>query len=194
MKAALLILLAATFSMAQAPSDGSAEKPFVEGGKIRMDLSAGDYDVVPSHSNQIHVKWVMGTARGPASAPVAIEVNGPSARIGTSGTSSHFHATIEVPKSADLQIHQQGGGLRIAEINGDKDLENSKGQIVVQIANPDQYQHVEASVTAGNLFATPFERVKRGLGRSIKWDGPGKFQLHVRLGEGDINLVPGDAI
>ena len=80
MKAALLILLAATFSMAQAPSDGSAEKPFVEGGKIRMDLSAGDYDVVPSHSNQIHVKWVMGTARGPASAPVAIEVNGPSAR------------------------------------------------------------------------------------------------------------------
>jgi hypothetical protein len=194
MKAALLILLVATFSVAQAPSDGSAEKLFVEGGKIRMDLSVGDYDVVPSHSNQIHVKWVMGTATGPAIAPVAIEANGSSARISTSGTSAHFHATIEVPKSAHLQIRQQGGDLRIAEIKGDKDLENSKGHIVVQVANPDQYQHVEASVTAGNLFATPFERVKSGLGRSFKWDGPGKFQLHVRLGEGDINLVPGDAI
>ena len=194
MKAVLLVLLlTVTFAAARGASDGAVQKPF-EGREIRMDLSVGDYDVVPGHSDQIRATWVTGTATQPGTAPVVIEVNGSSAHVIVSGTSHNFHATIEVPKSVDLQVHQESGGLRIGEIDGNKDLESSSGHIVVQVANPDRYGHVEATVQAGNLFATPFEHVKSGLARSFKWDGKGKFQLRVRLGAGDINFVPGDDI
>jgi hypothetical protein len=189
----LVLLLTATFSWCQGTSDANAQKPF-EGGKIRMDLSVGDYEVVPTTAKQIHVNWVTGAATEPSSAPVVIEVNGTSAKVITSATTRYFHATIEVPKSVDLEIHQSGGGLRIGTIVGNKNLENSSGHIVVQVANPDQYRHVDAAVEVGHLFATPFESVKSGVERSFKWDGKGKYQLNVRLGEGDINLVPGNAI
>ncbi len=189
-----ILLLAAVFSVAQARPDGAAEKPFAEGGQIRMELGPGDYDIVSGSSDRIQIEWATGTSSGGAGTSAEIEVKGSKAHITTTGTTSHFHATIKVPKSADLEIHQNGGGLRIGAVKGNKDLESTTGHIVVQIVSADQYGDVNVAVGAGNLFATPFEQVKRGMGKSAKWTGPGKYRLHVRLGEGDINLVPADTI
>ena len=189
-----ILLLAAVSSVAQAKPDGAAEKPFAEAGQIRMELGVGDYDIVSGNSDRIQIEWVTGTSSVGGGTPAAIEVNGSKANITTTGTTSHFHATIKVPKSADLEIHQNGGGLRIGVVKGNKDLESTTGHIVVQIVSADQYGDVDVAVGVGNLFATAFERVKTGVGKSVKWAGPGKYRLHVRLGEGDINLVPSDTI
>jgi hypothetical protein len=189
-----ILLLAAVFSVAQVKPDGIAEKPFAEGGQIRMELGVGDYDIVSSNSDRIQVEWATGTSSGAGGTPAEIEVNGSKAHISTTKTTSHFHATIKVPKLADLEIHQNGGGLRIGVIKGNKDLESTTGHIVVQIVSADQYGYVDVAVGAGNLFAAPFEQVKRGVEKSMKWTGPGKYRLHVRLGEGDISLVPADPI
>jgi hypothetical protein len=189
-----ILLLAAVSSLAQAKPDGTAEKPFAEGGQIRMELGVGDYDIVSGNSDRIQIEWVTGTSSGGGGTPAEIEVNGSKAHITMSDTTSHFHATIKVPKSADLEIHQNGGGLRIGAVKGNKDLESTTGHIVVQVVSADQYGDVDVAVGVGNLFATPFERVKKGVGKSVKWAGSGKYRLHVRLGEGDINLVPADTI
>jgi hypothetical protein len=191
----LSILLLAAFScVAQAKPDGTAHKPFAEGGQIRMELGVGDYDIVSGHSDRIQIEWITGTLSGGGGTPVEIEVNGSKAHITTTDTTSHFHATIKVPKSTDLEIHQNGGGLRIGAVKGNKDLESTTGHIVVQVMSADQYGDVDVAVGVGNLFATPFERVKKGVEKSVKWAGSGKYRLHVRLDEGDINLVPADAI
>ena len=187
-----ILLLAAISSVAQAKPDGTAEKPFAAGGQIRMDLAAGDYDIVASNSERIQIEWKTGTSSGAGSTPAGIEVNGSKAHITTTAATRHFHATIKIPRAADLEIHQNGGGLRIGVVKGNVDLENTTGHIVVQIVSADHYGDVDVAVGVGNLFATPFERVKSGIGRSVKWAGPGKYRLHVRLGEGDINLVPAD--
>ncbi len=189
-----ILLLVAVCSAAQAKPDGAAEKPFAEGGQIRMQLGVGDYEIVSGNSDRIQIEWVTGTSSGGGGAPAEIEVNGSKAHITTTDTTSHFHATIKVPKSADLEIHQNGGGLRIGAVKGNKDLESTTGHIVVQIVAADQYGDVDVAVGVGNLFATPFERAQRGAGKSVKWAGSGKYRLHVRLGEGDINLVPADTI
>ncbi len=188
------LLLAAVSSVAQAKADGTAEKPFADGGQIRMELAAGDYDIVSSNSERIQIEWLTGTSSGGGGTPAEIEVNGSKAHITVTDTTGHFHATIKVPKSADLEIHQNGGGLRIGVVKGSKDLESTTGHIIVQIVSADQYGDVDVVVGVGNLFATPFERVKKGVGKSVKWAGPGKYRLHVRLGEGDINLVPADPV
>jgi len=41
-----ILLLAAVSSVAQAKHDGSDEKPFAQGGQIRMEMGEGDYDIV----------------------------------------------------------------------------------------------------------------------------------------------------
>ena len=48
-----ILLLAAVFSVAQVKPDGIAEKPFAEGGQIRMELGVGDYEIVSGNSDQI---------------------------------------------------------------------------------------------------------------------------------------------
>jgi hypothetical protein len=187
-----ILLLAAILSVAQARPTGTAEKPFAESGQIRMDLASGDYEIVSSNAERIQIEWQTGTSSGGSGTPAEIEVKGSKAHITTTATAAHFHATIKVPRSADLEIHQNGGGLRIGVVKGNKDLDNTTGNILVQIVSADHYGDVDVAVGVGNLFATPFERVKRGVGRSVKWAGPGEYRLHVRLGEGDINLVPAD--
>lgn len=139
----------------------------------------GDYDIVSGNSDRIQIEWATGTSGEGGGTPAEIEVNGSKAHITTTGTTSHFHATIRVPKSADLEIHQNGGGLRIGAVKGNKDLESTTGHIVVQIVSADQYGDVDVSVGVGNLFATPFERLQRGVGKSLKWAGSGKYRLHV---------------
>ena len=53
-------------------------------------------------------------------------------------------------------------------VKGNKDLQSTIGHIVVQIVSADQYRDVDVAVGVGNLFATPFEQVKRGGRRSVK--------------------------
>jgi CubicO group peptidase (beta-lactamase class C family) len=53
-----ILLLAAALSPAQGKREGTAEKPFADGGQIRMELGVGDYDIVSSQSKQIQIEWV----------------------------------------------------------------------------------------------------------------------------------------
>ena len=69
-----ILLLAAVFSVAQARPDGAAEKPFAEGGQIRMELGPGDYDIVSGSSDRIQIEWATGTSSGGAGTSAEIEV------------------------------------------------------------------------------------------------------------------------
>ena len=188
-----ILLLVAVSSVAQAKLDGVAEKPFAEGGQIRMELGVGDYDILSGNSDRIQIEWVTGTSSRGGGTPAEIEVNGSKAHITTTDTTSHFHATIKVPTSADLEIHQNGGGLRIGAVKGNKDLESTTGHIVVQIVSAD---HTETSMLrwAWAICSLFVRAGEEGSGKSVKWAGSGKYRLHVRLGERDIILVPADTI
>src|SRR5258708_4392733 len=130
------------------------ERHFVSGGKIDLQLESGGYEIQPSGDNRIHI-----TCSGPRSeqAKVVINTNGNHADLRVSNPPhNNFHATIEVPSSADLTIHMTAGELRIGEISGNKDLSLRAGNLEVKINDPADYARVEASVNAGDLHAPAF--------------------------------------
>ena len=80
------------------------------------------------------------------------------------------------------------GQLDVRDITGDKDVELTFGQLNLDVGKPDQYGHVDASVSSGAIDADPFDVHKGGLFRSFDHDGPGKFRLHAHVGAGQVEL------
>jgi hypothetical protein len=203
--AALVMCAVAAFCQAQDTGAragswaGTEQRAFVSGGEIRFDLSAGDYDFSASPDNTIRVSWrwdSSDTSRR-RSTPVVkaqINVNGRDATVVTDGPTSNMHYTVEVPKSANLTVRLSAGDLRIAEIEGNKDVQLHAGDVRIAVGDPQRYSQVDLSVKAGDLNAQPFGGSKDGLFRSFHWTGKGTYQLRVHLDAGDVNLVTSDSI
>jgi len=174
---ALALLIMGTAASAQ-------EKPFVSGGKIDVQLSGGDYNIVPAADNRIRV-----TLKNGGATKVDVAATGSSATVKISNTPhNNFSATIEVPKVSDITLHLSGGDLTIAEITGNKDIDAYAGDVTISVGDPKQYASVDTAVKAGDLNAQPFGGSKSGLLQSFTWNGKGKYTLRVRLGAGDLEL------
>jgi hypothetical protein len=181
---AIMGLFLAGFVQAQT-NYSPVEKDFVTGGRVEMTLESGDYEVRPSSDNRIHVRWNEAD-KGVA---VKLTTNGKSADLRVENTpNGHFHAQIEVPAATDLRIRLTAGDLRVGEIKGDKDIEMNAGDLRVAVGNANEWREVDASVTAGDVNAAPFQARTGGLFRSIRWKGPGKYRLYIHLMAGDVNL------
>jgi hypothetical protein len=163
-----------------------AEKVFIAGGRIDLQLEAGGYDVKPSADNKIRVSCDGAES---SQARVTVNTNGSHADVQVSNTPhNHFHATIEVPAASDLTIRLTAGDLQIGAITGNKDINLRAGNLDVKIADPNDYSRVEASVSAGDVDASAFGGSASGLFRTFKWTGKGKYTLKAHLMAGDLNL------
>jgi hypothetical protein len=177
-------LLVAPIALVGQTSGSPAEKDFVSGGKIAMTLESGDYKILASSDNRIHVRWNEASRTR-----VKLTTNGNSAVVRVENTpNNNFHATIEVPALTDLRIRLTAGDMSVTGIKGDKDIEIHAGNLNLLVGNASDWGDVDASVTAGDINASPFQASKGGLFRSFHWRGPGKYRLHVHLTAGDVNL------
>jgi hypothetical protein len=162
-----------------------AERAFVAGGKIDIQLDGGGYEVLPAADNRIRVTLTgnIGNAK------VELAADGAHADVKVKDTPhNNFHATIEVPKAADLVIRLSGGDLVMAPITGNKDVEAYGGDIKIGVGDPNDYSSVDASVKAGDIDAGVFGESKSGLLQRVTWSGHGKYTLRANLGAGNLVL------
>jgi hypothetical protein len=203
--AAFVMCAVATFCQAQdsgartSSLSGTEQRAFVSGGEIGFDLSAGDYDFVASSDNTIRISWRWDGNESPRRmwtpmVKAQIDTNGRSATVLTDRRDNHLHYTVEVPKSTNLTVRLSAGDIRIAGIDGNKDLQIHAGDVRIAVGDPQQYSQVDLSAKAGDLSATPFGGAKDGLFPSFHWTGKGTYQLRVHLDAGDVYLVTSNAI
>ena len=197
MKTPLLAVAAAVTILAVSPMANPGlqstfgqpvDKPFAQGGTIRMNLGAGDYKIGGSADQKIRVEWRADRADQAATLKAAAEIRGTTAVISTSGFKNGIHFTIEVPARSDIDIEMSAGDLDVRGIEGNKKVETWAGDVSVEVGQPNQYRSVEASVRAGDLNARPFNVSKGGLMRSFSWKGSGPYSLAVKLFAGDLTL------
>jgi hypothetical protein len=162
----------------------TAEKPFVAGGRIEMQLDGGGYEVRPSKDNVVRI----ATDEHIGDATVEVTAAGSNARVETKNAPNHFKATIDVPATADLVIHLMAGELSVGAIAGNKDVDSHAGNITIAVGNPDDYASVDATLKAGDIQADAFGGSKSGVMPHFTWTGPGKHTLRADLGAGNLVL------
>lgn len=165
------------------------ERQFVSGGTVQLDLSAGDYDIVASSDNRIRITL---TDRGKDNpdAYVDIDIKGSTASIETDGPMTDgLDVRIELPRLTNIVLKLSAGDLKVAGVEGSKDVSAGAGDVSIAVGPRDQYRHVNASIRIGDLNAEPFNVRKEGFFRSFEWSGKGKYDLRAHLTVGDLKLT-----
>jgi len=167
----------------------SLERDFSQNGRIRMDLSAGDYRISGSPDSRIRLEWSLRDAAYLPRVKARADVRDREATITTDAPSNKgLKVVIQVPKQADLYVRLTAGDLRIEGIQGNKDVEMHAGDVRIDVGRAEDYRNVDASVWAGDITAPPFQVNKGGLFRSFDWRGKGPYRLHAKLKAGDLHL------
>jgi hypothetical protein len=179
-----LLAVLAVGAAAQAPAT-SLERPFAAGGRVTMDLSAGEYEITGSPDNRVRLDW---DAYDRHDVDNRLTVQGTEARVSTDGPTNHFRVRIQVPARSNLYVRLTAGELTIKGIEGDKDVELHAGELDIDVVRPEDYGHVDAKIWAGEIHASAFRITKEGLFRSFDWNGTGKYRLHAHLKAGEMRL------
>jgi hypothetical protein len=189
MTVAVLILTTSCLMVsAQVPAanERSATYDLPASHQVRMHLAAGEYTVQRSPDNQIHVRW---TSTDPKESADNLKVSFTNNRGGTEIKTKHakgMKVIVQVPSPSDLKIRLTAGELRLAAIEGNKDISVSAGEIHIQVDDPAQYGRVSSSVRIGDIKASAFGGYKSGFFRHFNFTGQGKYSLHATLGVGDV--------
>ena len=192
---ALAALLLTFVAAPQAQDDSgfrysdSVERSFASGMKVNLDLAAGDVLLRRGDNNRIRVVWSTRTREQMSDAKVHVDVEGREATIRTFSPRNGFRVEIELPQRTHLYLRMTAGDLTIAGIDGNKDVALRAGDLVIEVDDPAQYHHVNASLIAGDLSARPFGFSTGGLFRSFTHEGKGPFELRARLWAGDLRLM-----
>lgn len=188
--ALLLAFVAAPEALGERDSrfSDSLERAFAPGGKVNLNLSAGDCELMRGADNRIRVVWSTRTDEQLADAKVRVNVRHDEATVRTSGPGNGFRVQIELPRRTDLYLRMTAGDLTISGIEGNKDVALRAGDLVIDVDDPAKYGQVNASLWAGDISARPFGFSTGGLFRSFSHRGKGPFELRARLWAGDLRL------
>jgi hypothetical protein len=170
-------------------------RDFVSGGLIRVHLSVGDVHIRRGGSNQIRAHYTVksGSENHVKDARLDIDIHGNTADLDfhAPGHNTQIDVELEVPQNSNLDVHEKVGDLTIDDIEGDKDLDLGVGDI--RIAGDDSsYRFVHASTSIGDVNGSVHgsgrEEVSGWLGKTLKYHGEGKYELHAHVSVGDITL------
>jgi len=134
----------------------SLERAFAPGGRIHMNLSAGDYRISGAKENRIQILWKVRNAADLPRVRVQADVKGSEATLATDGVRNGFEAEVRVPARSGLRVRLTAGDLTVEGIEGNKDIESHAGDVTIDVGRAEDYSRVDASLWAGDLEAPPF--------------------------------------
>src|SRR5262245_42137184 len=157
---------------------------------LRLYVRSGDIRVLGSDDSRISVDISGKNAHKIEDLRHRLIILDGSAEFHLSGgPKNDFQITIHLPKNCDLYLRVPAGDVSVEGISGNKDIELHAGDLSIHVGNPDDYSHVDASVNAGDVAASPFGESHSGLFRSFKKSGSGRYRLHAHVGAGDLSLL-----
>jgi hypothetical protein len=156
---------------------------------LEIELGSGDYQIVASASDSIAVVYDDANVEAARKVEVQIGSGHGQNHLKIVGPKSNFHAVIEVPRKTDMRVRMNTGGLRVGDVEGNKDIEVLAGNLELNSLRPQDYAQADFSVRIGDVYAPLFNTAKSGLWRSFKTAGPGKYRLHAHVGVGDMTLL-----
>jgi len=190
-----LVLVGMAAAMPRAPADvrDLRDHPFeaalAAGTRLSMTLRSGDVRIRGRDDNTLTVRADSRDLNRIKEVTLRLDRSDRAAALEVfGGPQNDVHVTIEEPRTSALEIRMSAGDLTVEGITGDKDVELYAGDLIIAVGDPKTYAHVDASVLAGDIEATPFGESHGGLFRSFEKTGPGTGRLHARVLAGDLIL------
>jgi hypothetical protein len=197
--AVLLSLILAPLCLAHGFDDWNYEethsdsREFSPGGMLHVHLKVGDLHIRRGDSNKINLRYTIKSRheRNVKNSSVDFDVHGSDATLdfhAPTSSNTSFDVELEVPANTNIDTHMKVGDLTVENVEGDKDLELGVGDIRVT-REPSTYRLVRASTGIGDVNSDGYGESSGWLGKTLKYTGEGKYELHAHVGVGDITLA-----
>lgn len=152
------------------------------GANLRLHLHDGDFRIIGSDSEKISIHVEGKNVEQAKNIKVELQRSDSGVDLKLSHVpKNELQLTIRIPRSTNLYARMRGGDLSVEDVTGDKDLELTGGNLTIQVGNPEDYSHVDLSVSFGEVSGTQFGDPKGWLGNSVSKNGAGKYRLHAHL-------------
>jgi hypothetical protein len=163
---------------------------FASGGKLRLCIRSGEVHIIGNDENKISVQLSGKKASDARKLKVRLQRKGGTADMRISGgPRNDLTITIRIPTNTDLYARIPFGEVEVKNVASNQDVELHAGDLTVEVADPANYSHVDASVFTGEVDAVPFGESHGGLFRSFRKDGKGRYRLHAHVGAGQLTLL-----
>jgi len=167
-------------------------RDFVSGGSVHVHMSVGDMRIRRGDSDKIRLEYTVKSRRqeNVKGARVDFDVRGKDAIIdfrAPNGKNTEFDVILEVPQNTNLDVHEKVGDVTVEGVEGDKDLELSVGDIRIEKGNAN-YKLVRASTSIGDVHSDDYGEPSGWLGKTLKYNGDGKYELRAHVSVGNIHL------
>jgi hypothetical protein len=167
-------------------------REFVSGGYMHVRMSVGDLHIRRGDSTKIRLQYTVKSRREShvKEARVDFNVSGNDATVefhAPGSGNTQFDVELEVPANTHLDVHQKVGDLIVESIEGDKDLSLGVGDIRIS-SEHSRYRLVKASTGIGDVNSDGYGETHGWLGKTLKYQGDGKYELRAHVGVGDIKL------
>lgn len=167
-------------------------REFVSGGYMHVRLKVGDVHIRRGDSTKIRLQYTVKSRREShvKEAGVDFNVSGNDATLefhAPGSGNTHFDVELEVPANTHLDVQQKVGDLSVESVEGDKDLSLGVGDIRIS-KEPSRYRLVKASTGIGDVNSDGYGETHGWLGKTLKYQGDGKYELRAHVGVGDIKL------
>jgi hypothetical protein len=170
----------------------SDAREFVSGGYMHVRMSVGDLHIRRGDSTKIRLQYTVKSRREShvKEARVDFNVSGNDATVefhASGSGNTKFDVELEVPANTHLDVHQKVGDLIVESVEGDKDLSLGVGDIRIS-SEHSRYRLVKASTGIGDVNSDGYGETHGWLGKTLKYQGDGKYELRAHVGVGDIKL------
>jgi hypothetical protein len=156
---------------------------------LHLHLRSGEILIVGAEDNKITVDLAGRNVDKIQDVKARLAVTDSSAELHlTGGPKNELQIIIHVPKNSDLTARIFAGNVDVQDVVGNKDFDLHAGELTITVDKPEDYGHVDMSVSAGELDAEVFGNAKGGLFRSISHDSNGKYRLHAHVGTGQLSV------
>jgi hypothetical protein len=182
------LLLTASLASAQTSTERRYELRPDPSWPLSIDLTAGDYQIIASESDSISVVYDAPVPEKLKKVHVQMSSGHGRNYLKINGQKSGFHAIILVPRKTDLIVRLGAGGLRVGDIEGNKDIEILTGSLNFDALHLQDYGRGDLSAHLGNVTGPDFHASSSRTSRSFETRGQGKYHLHAHVGIGDVAL------
>ena len=170
----------------------SDAREFISGGYMHVRLTVGDLHIKRGDSDKIRLQYTVKSRREShvKEARVDFNVSGNDAKLefhAPGSGNTQFDVELEVPANTHLDVNQKVGDLSVESIEGDKDLNLGVGDIRIATGHS-RYRLVKASTGIGDVNSDGYGETHGWLGKTLKYQGDGKYELRAHVGVGDIKL------
>src|SRR5687768_17863357 len=126
------------------------ERQFVSGGTVRLELDAGEYEVVGSRDDRIRVTWDDREKNTEVSLRIDVKASRATVRTDTPWNDG-AKIRIELPRHTNIVVRLTAGDLEISGIEGSKDVSAHAGDVTIDVGSREDRKSTRLNSSHGYI-------------------------------------------